>query len=61
MDASWPMLRGCTRPGLKVLFITGYAEKAVIGDGDLESGMQILAKPFQMETLTRKIRDMVEG
>jgi PAS domain S-box-containing protein len=49
------------RPGLKVLFITGYAEKAVIGDGDLETGMQILAKPFAMEALTRKIRDMVDG
>jgi PAS domain S-box-containing protein len=49
------------RPGLKVLFITGYAEKAVIGDGDLETGMQILAKPFQLETLTRKILDMIEG
>ena len=49
------------RPGLKVLFITGYAEKSVIGDGGLDAGMQILAKPFQMETLTRKIREMVEG
>ena len=49
------------RPGLKVLFITGYAEKAVIGDGDLETGMQVLAKPFAMEALARKIRDMVEA
>ncbi len=48
-----------SRPDLKVLFITGYAEKAVIGDGDLATGMHILTKPFAMETLTRKIRDMV--
>jgi PAS domain S-box-containing protein len=50
-----------SRPDLKVLFITGYAEKSVIGDGDLATGMQILTKPFAMETLTRKIRDMVEA
>jgi CheY-like chemotaxis protein len=49
------------RPGLKVLFITGYAEKSVIGDGNLDPGMQVLAKPFQMETLAKTIRDMVEG
>jgi CheY-like chemotaxis protein len=49
-----------SRPDLKVLFITGYAEKAVIGDGDLAPGMQVLTKPFALETLTRKIFDMTE-
>jgi PAS domain S-box-containing protein len=48
-----------TCPNLKVLFITGYAEKSVMGDGDLEMGMQILTKPFPIETLTHKLRDML--
>ncbi|HEX4180887.1 MAG TPA: PAS domain-containing protein [Caulobacteraceae bacterium] len=49
------------RPGLKVLFITGYAENAVVGHGHLEPGMQILTKPFALEALGKKIREMIEG
>ncbi len=40
-----------TRPDLKVLFITGYAENAVISHGHLDPGMHVLTKPFAMETL----------
>lgn len=47
------------RPGLKVLFITGYAENAAIGNGHLEAGMQVLTKPFAMEDLARRIKDIV--
>jgi PAS domain S-box-containing protein len=47
------------RPDLKVLFITGYAEAAVIGNGQLEPGMQVLTKPFSMETLATRIHDMI--
>jgi signal transduction histidine kinase/CheY-like chemotaxis protein len=47
------------RPDLKVLFITGYAENAVVGNGHLEPGMQVLAKPFPMEALARRIRDLM--
>ncbi len=45
-----------SRPQLKVLFITGYAEKAAIGSGQLEAGMHVLSKPFAMETLAARIR-----
>ena len=48
------------RPDLKVLFITGYAENAAIGNGHLESGMQVLTKPFAMEALAAKIRELIE-
>ncbi len=48
-------------PGLKVIFITGFAENAVIGGGQLGSGMEILAKPFAMSTLARKVREMIEA
>ena len=44
------------RPGLKVLFITGYAETAVMGNDQLEAGMFLLTKPFAMETLAARIR-----
>jgi PAS domain S-box-containing protein len=48
------------RSDLKVLFITGYAENAVINHGHLEPGMQIMTKPFAMEALGTKIRAMIE-
>jgi CheY-like chemotaxis protein len=50
-----------SRPHLKVLFITGYAENAVIGRSRLERGMFVLTKPFQMEHLAHRIREIIEG
>ncbi|MDB5704091.1 MAG: hybrid sensor histidine kinase/response regulator [Sphingomonas bacterium] len=49
-----------SRPNLKVLFITGYAENAVIGRGRLDNGMFVMTKPFQMEILAERIRDIIE-
>ncbi|HEY4067333.1 MAG TPA: ATP-binding protein [Burkholderiaceae bacterium] len=46
------------RPQLKVLFITGYAENAAVGNGHLEHGMQILTKPFEIAVLAKKVRAM---
>ena len=48
-------------PGLKVLFITGYAEDAVVGNGRLEAGMQVITKPFSIADLGEKIRQMIDG
>jgi len=48
------------RPGLKVLFITGYAENAVLGNGHLDPGMHIVTKPFGMADLAARIRAIVE-
>jgi DNA-binding response OmpR family regulator len=48
-----------TRPGLKVLFITGYAENAVVGHGHLAPGMQVVTKPFAMDALAARIRAMI--
>ncbi|UPG74822.1 PAS domain-containing protein (plasmid) [Roseomonas gilardii subsp. gilardii] len=47
------------RPDLKVQFITGYAENAVVGDGHLEPGMHVMTKPFAMEALATRIRDLI--
>ncbi len=43
------------RPGLKVLFITGYAESSVLGSGVLPAGVQVITKPFAMDVLAAKI------
>jgi PAS domain S-box-containing protein len=48
-----------TRPDLKVLFITGYAENAVIGNGHLEPGMHVMTKPFAMEALASRIKELI--
>lgn len=48
------------RPGLKVLFITGYAENAAVGNGHLEPGMELLTKPFSLEALAAKVADMMK-
>jgi len=50
-----------TRPGLKVLFVTGFAENAAVGNGHLEQGMEVMTKPFVMAELAQKISEMVEG
>jgi signal transduction histidine kinase/CheY-like chemotaxis protein len=49
------------RPDLKILFMTGYAENATIANGVLEPGMQMITKPFAIETLATRIRGMIEG
>jgi CheY-like chemotaxis protein len=48
------------RPGLKVLFITGYAHNAAVGNGVLEPGTEMLTKPFAMDALGDKIRAMID-
>lgn len=47
------------RPDLKVLFITGYAENAVLGHGHLDPGMHVLTKPFAMEALASRIKGLI--
>jgi PAS domain S-box-containing protein len=50
-----------SRPALKVLFITGYAENAAVGNGHLEPGMSVLTKPFEITELARKVREMMHA
>jgi signal transduction histidine kinase len=49
------------RPGLKVLFITGYAEHAAVRGGFLDPGMQMITKPFTFDLLTAKVREMISA
>ena len=48
------------RPNLKVLFITGYAENAAVGNGHLEPGMDLLTKPFTMDALATKVASILK-
>jgi PAS domain S-box-containing protein len=50
-----------TRPDLKVLFMTGYAENAALASGFLEPGMAMITKPFAMDVLAGRIREIIEG
>jgi PAS domain S-box-containing protein len=48
-----------SRPELKILFITGYAENAVLGNGLLDAGMHVMTKPFAMEALAGRIKELI--
>ncbi len=48
------------RPQLKVLFITGYADKAAVGNGLLDPGMHVLVKPFETAALASRIGQLLE-
>ncbi|WP_375382669.1 PAS domain-containing protein [uncultured Sphingomonas sp.] len=50
-----------TRPDLKILFVTGYAENAAVGNGHLDVGMEVVTKPFVMTELGNKIAAMLES
>jgi len=50
-----------SRPDLKVLFITGYAESAALSNGFLQPGMEMITKPFDLDHLSRRIRAMASA
>ncbi|MNM82733.1 Blue-light-activated protein [compost metagenome] len=47
-------------PELKVLFITGYDESAVLSDGQLLQGTAVLTKPFELDALAERVREMLD-
>jgi signal transduction histidine kinase/PAS domain-containing protein len=49
-----------SRPDLKVLFITGYAENAAVGNGLLAYGMEVITKPFDVAALAAKVQEMID-
>jgi CheY-like chemotaxis protein len=49
------------KPDLKVLFTTGYTRNAIVHKGVLDSGTQLLPKPFSIDDLAAKVRSMLDG
>ncbi|KMS55649.1 ATPase [Sphingobium cupriresistens LL01] len=49
------------RPDLRILFVTGYAENAVLNHGHIEHGMEVLTKPFAMDELHRRVATLLQA
>jgi PAS domain S-box-containing protein len=50
-----------SRPDLRVLFITGYAQNAAVRGGFLDHGMDMMTKPFAVDALATRIRQILTG
>jgi CheY-like chemotaxis protein len=48
------------RPGLKVLFTTGYTRNAIVHNGKLDVGVNLISKPFTYEQLAAKVRALLD-
>jgi CheY-like chemotaxis protein len=49
------------RPGVKVLYTSGYSDDAIVHEGHLDPGIALLTKPYRKQDLSRKIRDVLGG
>jgi DNA-binding response OmpR family regulator len=47
-------------PGLKVLFMSGYAERLMTSDRATQAGTGYVEKPFSVDTLLRRLREVLE-
>lgn len=48
------------RPGVKVLYMSGYAETAIVHHGVLDGGLHFIQKPFHPGELARKVREVLD-
>ena len=49
------------RPGLRVLFTSGYAEDAIVHNGRLDPGVRLLGKPYRRGVLARTLREVLDA
>ena len=50
-----------TNQGIRVLYVSGYADDAIAHRGVLEEGAHFLAKPFSVEALSSKVREVLDA
>jgi DNA-binding response OmpR family regulator len=48
------------QPGLKVLFTTGYTRNAIVHNGKLDAGVNLISKPFTYDQLAAKVRALLD-
>jgi FixJ family two-component response regulator len=48
------------RPNLKILFMTGYSRNAIVHDGRLDHGVQLIQKPLTQASLAAKVRNVLD-
>jgi CheY-like chemotaxis protein len=48
------------QPGLKVLYTTGYTRNAIVHNGILDPGTNLLTKPFNIDELALKVRKLMD-
>ncbi len=68
-DVALPKIRGSAlsrilqqrRPGIRVLFVSGYTDTAIAPEGEMQVGTAFLQKPFTAEALVRKIRELLDS
>jgi CheY-like chemotaxis protein len=49
------------RPGLKVLYVTGYSRNAIVHQGRLDPGVELIQKPITQEALAGRVRDLLDA
>jgi PAS domain S-box-containing protein len=49
------------RPDLRVLFTTAYARNAIVHDGRLDPGVELITKPYTQAALAAKLRDIIDA
>ena len=50
-----------TRPELRVLYVSGYTDDAILREGVIEEDVALLPKPFTIDALARKVRQVLDG
>ena len=50
-----------SRPGLKVLYTSGYTDNAIVHQGRLDAGVMLLSKPYRKSQLAKMVRQALTG